>query len=690
MAIRGITRLRFATPPLKRWGNQAVCRGRREAVADEPQTYSQHWVSRMQTRPQTIRVLIVLLGAIVYANSLAGQFIFDDLESIVWNEHLHQLWPPSVPLSAPPQSPLAGRPVASLTFAINYALGNLRPAGYHAFNVAIHLGSALLLFEIARRTLALRGVTSPLTAGAIAALWMVHPLHTETLDYLTQRTELLVGFFFLLTLFFSLRSWTDAPRARTIAAAVTCSALGMCTKEVMVSAPLVVLLYDRTFVSGSFGASLRRHRALYLGLAASWLVLAAILLGSPRGDSVGFHHGISALDYLRTQAGAIAHYLRLAFWPRGLAISYRDWPIARTLGPVLPQGLLIVAILLTTCVAVVRRSWLGFLGAWFFLILAPSSSFVPIATEWVAERRMYLPLAAVVALVVLALRAVLVRLLPAGAEASTRGRAALDSASAATPAVSTSDHSGSFPALAFAGVLTLGAVFALSSFTVARNRQYASATALLEDNVRQRPANYEARALLGENLIDRARYEEAEKVLREVLRLKPDHAGAMNNLGLSLACRAQYEAAAEQFSAALREVPNPDVHVNLGNTLLSLSRPSEAVRHYEEAIALNPRSATAHKALGHFYYEQRNLRLAEAELAEAVRLSPDFPEAQLELGRVLMEAGALESGAKHIQISLRLRPTAEAHTWLAEIFEKQGRSAEAAAHFTAAAAMQAP
>src|ERR1043166_3258209 len=159
--------------------------------------------------------VIVGLGALAYANSLGGPFIYDDLDSVPNNLQIRHLWPLRKAISAPPMTTVSGRPVVCLSLALNYAISGLNVWSYHAFNIAVHLASALLLFAIVNRTL-LRPVfagrferAAPWLAAASTTLWMLHPIQTEAVTYVIQRTELLVGFFFLLTLYCALRSWSS-------------------------------------------------------------------------------------------------------------------------------------------------------------------------------------------------------------------------------------------------------------------------------------------------------------------------------------------------------------------------------------------------------------------------------------------------------------------------------------------------
>src|SRR5437667_2279125 len=188
--------------------------------------------------------VLTALAAAAWANSLSAPFIFDDRPAILANPHIRQLWPLSRALTAPPRSILAGRPVASLTLAINDALGELDVRGYHAFNLALHVLSALILLGIVRRTLArsarLVSAARPL-ALVTAAIWLVHPLQTDAVTYFTQRTELLMGLFYLLTLYAAIRAGEGSWPWQT-ASVVSC-ALGMASKEVMITAPLMVMLW---------------------------------------------------------------------------------------------------------------------------------------------------------------------------------------------------------------------------------------------------------------------------------------------------------------------------------------------------------------------------------------------------------------------------------------------------------------
>src|ERR1051325_8264356 len=312
-------------------------------------------------------ISLAVVAFALYANALAAPFVFDDDYAIVVNEQIRHI---STSLSPTERgSPLAGRPLVSLTFAVNYALGGLDPRGYRLVNIAIHVVNALLLFEVVGRALtarqnekAPRAAAPHTTAFPIAVMWMVHPLASEPIDYVSQRTELMMATFFLATLY--CRGW----------ASVLCCALGMACKETMVVAPIVVMLHDRVL-------GLRQQPRHYAALCATWLILIALLWSSPRGDSAGFAGAsVSPWEYLLNQSAMIVRYLRLAFWPRDLVLDYGE-PTHVTFQQVAPEFFIVAALLAATAVAFVRRPPLGFLGAWFFLTLAPTSSSMTTSTE---------------------------------------------------------------------------------------------------------------------------------------------------------------------------------------------------------------------------------------------------------------------------------------------------------------------
>jgi hypothetical protein len=215
-----------------------------------------------------VTAILAAAALLAFAHHLSGPFHFDDQEAIVQNAHIRELSDVGAVLTAPPQSAVAGRPVVSVSLAINHALGDLDPAGYRLWNLGVHAMNALLLFLVLKHALAHTPALSghaQAVALASALVWLVHPLHSEVIGYVVQRSESMMASFFLVTLLASTRL-IDGERSRHAwtAAAVAASALGMATKESMITAPVMVLLYDAVFGAGSIRVAWQRRRTLYL------------------------------------------------------------------------------------------------------------------------------------------------------------------------------------------------------------------------------------------------------------------------------------------------------------------------------------------------------------------------------------------------------------------------------------------
>lgn len=351
----------------------------------------------------------MLVGFLAYCNSFSGAWVLDDLPSIVENRTIRQLWPINVPLSPPGGmgATVEGRPLLNLSLALCYSVSGTNPWSYHAFNVAIHLLAALVLFGIVRRTRFKQSEDSAVSgtalAFAVALIWVVHPLNTEAVSYVVQRAESLMGLFYLLTLYCFIRS-VGQSTGWLVGSVVLCLC-GMATKEVMVSAPVIVLFYDRAFVAGSFREIWRQRRGYYAALAATWLLLGYLVVGSGnRGGTSGFGSGVTFFQYWLTQPGAIVRYLRLSFWPNGQVFDYGTQWITHP-AEALPSVLVLVLLAAATVWGLfkVRGPFqagesvsagpvlLGFLGLVFFAVLSPTS-LMPGNRQTLAEQRMYLAL----------------------------------------------------------------------------------------------------------------------------------------------------------------------------------------------------------------------------------------------------------------------------------------------------------
>jgi hypothetical protein len=348
---------------------------------------------------------ILAVVTLAYARALPGPFVFDDRTAIVENASLRSLWPLGPVLAQPPDLTTSGRPLVALSFALDHALGGLDPRVFRATSAALHALCAILLAAVLRRTLAGPRLGERFAAHAdglafaAALLFAVHPLASEVACYASARTESLVAAFYLATLYAAIRARSSSRPWGWVALAIGCSALGMASKEVMVSAPLVVALYDVVFLRPPEAEQRRARAALWAGLAATWGVLLALVLAQPRAGSAGFALWLTPLVYLANQCRVLPAYLGLVLWPNPLRL---DWGLPEPLA--LADAWVGFAFLLALAGLSLYALWrwpaAGFVGVACFAILAPSSSVVPIISEVGAERRMYLPLGALLALAV--------------------------------------------------------------------------------------------------------------------------------------------------------------------------------------------------------------------------------------------------------------------------------------------------
>jgi tetratricopeptide (TPR) repeat protein len=617
---------------------------------------------------------IVAVVAAAYSNSFTGPFIFDDIPAIQKNTTIRSLRSAEV-LVPPGNVTVARRPLTNLSFAVSYAIGRLTVRSYHAVNLLIHLLAALALFGILRRTLvlpALRdrfGDASTGLAAAAALVWALHPLQTESVTYIVQRAESLMGLCYLLTLYALIRgASSNRPRPWYAASVVAC-ALGMGAKEVMATAPVVVLLYDRVFLSGSFREALRRRGPLYLGLAATWAALGAMMFLYKAPGGAGF--GISTVTpwrYALTQAGVILHYLGLSFWPSSLCLDY-SWPIAQSAWQDLPAAAVIAALLAGTFWALRRAPMLGFFGAWFFLILAPSSSFFPIVPEVAAEHRMYLPLAALAAAAVIAAYLAAERwLCRPGESQESRKRLAL----------------GMAALLALCGAMELGVM------TIRRNTQYRTEISIWEDASHKRPENPRAWNALGEAYVNAGRYDEAIRVCKKALVLKPKFPPAYCTRGLAYAGMDRLREAIQDYDKAIALSPDfTEAYSSRAAAYAKSGRLTEAIRDYDKAIAFDPDFAEAYNNRGVAYAQAGRSDEAMSDYDEAIKLYPDFAKAYSNRGNALANANHVSEAIGDYDKAIAFDPRfAEAYNNRGVAYTRSDRLAEALRDFDKAIALQ--
>jgi tetratricopeptide (TPR) repeat protein len=631
---------------------------------------------------------VVLLGGAVYltyGQAVDAPFIFDDPPSIENNPSITRLWPlvgdesARGPLNPPKDLPTSGRPLVNLTFALNYHFGGLNPVGYHLFNIAIHFLAAILVGLIVRRMLRLNffedrfnSVSGPL-AFLSALLWSLHPLNTETVVYVTQRTELMVGLFYLATVYASLRYWATARatgrKAWLMLGALACLA-GMASKEVMVTAPVIVLLMERTFFTGSFRQALRRSWPLYGGLAVGWILLLALNFGHPRAGSAGFGLSMSPIVYWFTQAKVLWMYLKLVVWPWPLLIHYQ-MPYLETFGQAWPWLAATGALVIGTVALLWRRYAAGFVGTWVLLILSPTL-IVPIITEVAAERRMYLPLAALLPLAVAGSYWLALQSWKQFSSASVRSK---DPARSAM---------GSRGAIYAASVAALSVAVVWSFVDEHRLAAFHDPIMFWQDTIDHEPDDFVAHNNLGAELMRAARPQEAIEPLHQALRLNPKHFESRINLGTALMRVGRLSEAIGEYQQVLQHYPNSVPGLcDLGIVLGKAGKMQEAMDQLRAAAKIDPHNSAVSYNLGLLLARTRRLPEAIEQFRTALVADPNYFEANVNLGAALATVGQPQEAVGHFQKALEIKPDdCGAYFNLALAYDAMDRTSDALAAAT--------
>lgn len=586
-------------------------------------------------RPGVIAGIVALSLATLttYGPHLRAPLVFDDNSTVLSNPSIESLWPLvsfrgiDSPLSPSPELPTSARPIANLSFAIDMARQGTDPAGYRFTNLIIHIAVGLTLWRVIEGTLTryrpqwLTPDAARLLSFAAALAWTLHPANSECVMYVTQRTESLMALSMLATLACALHYWEaeGAMRRFWLAAVGLVAVLGMLSKEVMFVAPLVVALFERTFVAPG-GVIPRRNMPLYMVLAIASLTVPLLYLAGYRSTHSG-DVGIPPVVWWMTQAKVLFFYIGLAVWPWPLALHYQ-MPYLRDITIAWPWVGMAALLVITASWLALRRAPAGFLLMASLCTLAPTS-LVPLSDEVAAERRLYLPLAAAIAGITVA--------------PFTRG---------IHPARWRDGRSIAIFATSVAVAL------ALARLSHIRAGAYASPVSIWADNVANQPDNYLARYNLSRCLIDEGRLDEAKRHLRRAATIAPPssrhaeiYSRASFNLGLLHQKDGEHTEAIQSFRRVIEMTPDSSpAHYNLARSLEDAGETSAAAAAYAAALDHDPDHYWAHTNLALLHLERNEIDAALSHLLEAYRISADF--------HACSNLAALHAGAGRIDEAL--------------------------------------
>jgi tetratricopeptide (TPR) repeat protein len=614
--------------------------------------------------PAAVAVLL-LASAAVYLPSIDGEFQYDDQEiaKTTWVREASRFLDPSHWFGV-------SRPLTAVTFAVNHAMSGFRPLVWHVTNVLVHLAVVLLAWRFARQILARAGlgVAAPPAAEAappekgkgkrrkaaaladrpipewlalaVAALFALHPIHTEAVSYISQRSEALASALYLAGLLL-LFAWDRAEPARRwglLAAVFLLHSLALGAKPIAATLPFAWLLAAAVVPPPAergrpwTGRVLRRVPAalplVALSIAAALSGVTSVKGSGHAGYDLGF---VTPLQYVATQLRALPIYVRLVLWPSGLNADW-DFPFARGLGePAVLAGLAFVAALVAGAFVLARRGGaregdgpaaarVAAFGILFFLGVLTPTTLVPLRDAFV-EHRLYLATLGIVLAVVAGVEVALRRLVP--------GRAAVVGA-----------------ALAVAAIAALGAA------TAVRNQVWHSALELWGDASTKSPGKPRIWVNLGTALHFAGRYEEAVGAYDRALALPRDPTVPLElvvrNTALALVRLRRHDEAHDRLVSYLKTNPrDAGTLVILALVQVDTDRLDEAERSSRIALQLEPGLSRPYQILGQVQEKRGDLQGAYDNFAMAARADPADPLPVYSLGRIEEKRGRIPEACGH-------------------------------------------
>ncbi len=576
----------------------------------------------------------LLLALAAYFTALQAPFQFDDIPFVAQNDALHSLWPPGRWIHSGAQET---RPLANLSFALNWAWTGAATWSYHALNLGLHATAVVLLFFLVQRTLRATGTRSARRADWVAAgaalLYATHAAHSESVIYIQGRPGLLATTFGLAALAraaFMLPQWNASHRVAGTAQTAALVALAVLSKESAAVLPMILLLYDLALVSAWRWKEIRPRLLTFHAPQWATLLLLAWVFSSVHNPHRGVF-GFGVVDRARfylTQPLALLSYLRLYLWPSPLSIDHH-FPLLTPGDPKAWLGVVSLATLLGAMLWALRRApWLGFCAAWWFLALAPTT-LVP-GREFFAERYLTFATPAFAAFAASAIAAALERLAPA----------------AWRPAA----PSG---ALVICGMLSL----LLAWTTLRRARVWNSGETLWRSAVAVSPHWARAWVQYGYFLQQETRYRECELAARRALALAPREVHPQMLMARALSDLGSPDSALPYARQAVALGPRlSQAHLTLGTVLIDLHRWEEAERACDQAVRLKPLWKDPFFYRAYARANRGEIASARADARTLMTRYPDSGHGPFLMGYMDLSAGRDSSAERWLGEALRREP----------------------------------
>jgi tetratricopeptide (TPR) repeat protein len=606
---------------------------------------------------------LISLGFLIYSNTFHSPFIFDDIHNIRDNPHirLSKLTIERI-TKAGLESPTANRPAANVSFALNYYLHQYDLFGYHLVNILIHVTTGILLYFFLKITLKMPSLHSRFANHKwiplfTATIWLACPVQTQSITYIVQRMNSMSALFYLLSLLLYASARLAEGRKERWVLYVGCGIAGMislASKEIALTIPLFIFLYEWYFLQDLSGVWLKRHLFLFVGMACFIAVIMFIFLGTHPVNRLlsGYTtRDFTMIERVLTQFRVVVFYITLILFPHPSRLNLihdftRSQSLIDPMTTLLSLGVIVGLVGLALPLAKKDRL-ISFCILWFFGNLVIESSVIGL--ELVFEHRTYLPsMFAILAMVTLVYRYIR-------------------------------------PQWIAVGFLCIVVVI-FSAWTYERNSMWKDNVTIWKDCVDKSPQRARPHYNLGVALEHLGRHDEAANHFSKAVRLKPAYTQAHFNLGVVFKLQGKREKAIAHLLEAVRIRPDfTEAHYFLGRALADAGRLGVAIIHYAEAVKLKPNLAEAHYFMGIALTKQEMPEEAIEHYQKAVEVKPDFAEAHFNLGVALAEQELLAEAIGHYSEAVRIMPDfAEAYNNLGIALARQGRLKEAVANYAKA------
>jgi len=646
-----------------------------------------------------------LVGGLIYSNSLSAQFILDSEDRIKNNQYLRisSLTPGSLSEAVFNEKSSKNRPIPSLSFALNYYFDQYNVKYYHVVNIFLHIITGFLLFLLYETLLGFAGPDHdtghpPFAALAAALMWLVHPLHTQSVTYIVQRSNILAALFCigsLLMYIHSRRSKRPVKKITVLATAVIFWLLALGCKQNAAVLPFIVLLCEWFFIQDMRRAWLKDNLKYFIGIFLLFGLIAFIYLGIDPIAKLNSMRDFSQARFtlserILTQFRVVVYYISLFCFPHPsrLNLDY-DFPLSHSLfDPVttLLSALLLIGLIFAGILTARKHRLVSFCIFWYFLYLAIESSIIPLAI--IFEHRTYMPFMGLTLLVVMSvdryLKPLWLKIILIGAIVSVCSLWTYQrNTTWQDPVTLWQDVVNKSPSKA-RPYANLGWAFhninkidnAIANYKAALKiepyhletlinlgaalqdlNRIEEAVAYFKTALRVNPNQVEALANLGSALMDQGQTRQAEKYLRAALEIDPANTHALNNLGAAFENQGHPDEAARLFKAALKVDPDNVSALNhLGLVHIANSDISKALDLFKHALRLEPGNAETHVNLGAAYLKLEQFETAILHLKTALKLDPEMAQAHTNLGIALLQQGQFQNGFLHIKKAVELEP----------------------------------